>query len=281
MSLSVHIQGFEILERIGTGAESVIYRALEFSPRRIVALKHVVVEDPRNRKYLRHVRNEYNVLRSLQENAEGAPPPGIVRVYSLIRSGFLHRRKEHLLVMEFIEGRDLKREGRYPTGQMVHIMIGVCDALAVLHRHGLIHGDMKPENIIVDPAGKPTLVDFGFSCKVGSLAQTVRGTREYMAPEQVDRRPLTEKTDIYNLGASMYFLFAGRHVPPFIPPDGDRLHFVGSRSMGVPSLRTFNGSIPAALDEIVLRCVCKDEFDRPSSIEEVRKVLTEVSKRYG
>ena len=119
--------------------------------------------------------------------------------------------------MQYIEGRDLKREGRYPTGQMVHILIGVCDALAALHRLKLIHGDMKPENIMVDSAGKPTVVDFGFSCKVGSRAESIKGTREYIAPEQVDGGQLTEKTDIYNFGASMYFLFAGRHLPAFIP----------------------------------------------------------------
>ena len=280
MAPLAHIHGFEILERIGTGAESVIYRAVEPSSRRVVALKHVVINDPENRKYLRHVQNEYNVLSSLQEGADGGPP-GIVRVHNLIRSGFLRRHKERLLVMQFIEGRDLKREGRYPTGQMVHIMIGVCDALAALHRRSLIHGDMKPENIIVDPSGEPTLVDFGFSCKVGSRAQSIRGTREYMAPEQADCGELTEKTDIYNFGASMYFLFAGRHVPAFVPVGGDPAHFIGSRSLGTPSLRTINATIPAALDDIVLRCVCKDAFDRPSSIEEVRKVLSEVSKRYS
>jgi serine/threonine-protein kinase len=282
MPSPTYIQGFEVLDRIGTGAESVIYRARELSSGRIVALKHVVVDDRENEKYLRHVRNEYRVLRRLQESANGMPPPeGIVRVYDLIRRGFLRRHKEHLLVMQYIEGRDLKREGRYPTGQMVHIMIGVCNALAALHRRGLIHGDMKPENIVVDHAGKPTVVDFGFSCKAGSHAESIKGTREYMAPEQVDRGRLTEKTDIYNFGASMYFLFAGRHVPAFIPAPGDASRFIGSRSVEAPSLRTFNSSIPEALDEIVLRCVHKDALARPSCIEEVREVLLEVDKRYS
>jgi eukaryotic-like serine/threonine-protein kinase len=276
-----YIQGFEILERIGTGAESVIYRSREPSSRRIVALKHVVIDGQEDQKYLRHVRNEYNVLRGLQESANGMPPPqGIVQVYKLIRTGFLRRHKEHLLVMQYIEGRDLKHEGRYPTGQMVNILIGVCEALSALHRRGLIHGDMKPENIVVDHAGKPTLVDFGFSCKAGSHAESIKGTREYMAPEQVDRGRLTEKTDIYNFGASMYFLFAGRHVPAFIPAPGDGTLFIGSRSVDAPSLRTLNSSIPAPLDEIVLRCIRKDPLDRPSCIEEVREVLTEVSKGY-
>jgi serine/threonine-protein kinase len=276
-----YILGFEILERIGTGAGSAIYRARELPSRRIVALKHVVVDDQENEKYLRHVRNEYQVLRCLQESGNGAPPEGIVRVYDLIRTGFLRRHKEHLLVMQYIEGRDLKREGRYSTGQMVHILIGVCDAVAALHQHRVIHGDLKPENIIVDPSGKPTVVDFGFSCKTGSRAQSIKGTREYMAPEQVDRGPLTEKTDIYNLGASMYFLFAGQHLPAFIPAPGDTSHFIGPRNVQAPSLRTFNESIPTALDEIVLRCVRKDDLARPSSIEEVREVLIEVGKRYS
>jgi serine/threonine-protein kinase len=276
-----YIQGFEVLDRIGTGAESVIYRARELSSGRIVALKHVVVDGPENEKYLRHVRNEYKVLRRLQESANGAPPQGIVRVYDLIRTGFLRRHKEHLLVMQYVEGRDLKREGRYPTGQMVHIMISVCDALAALHQRGLIHGDMKPENIVVDPAGKPTIVDFGFSCKAGSRAQSIKGTREYMAPEQVDCGQLTEKTDIFNFGASMYFLFAGRHVPAFIPAPGDASRFIGSRRVEAPSLRIFNSSIPEALDEIVLRCVLKDALGRPSCIEEVRDILIEVNKRYS
>jgi serine/threonine-protein kinase len=276
------IQGFEILERIGAGAESVIYRARQLSPRRIVALKHVVIDTPENQKYLRHVRNEYNVLRSLQESGNGTPPPqGIVRVYDLIRTGFLRRHKEHLLVMQYIEGRDLKHEGRYPTGQMVNILIGVCDSLAAIHQRGLIHGDMKPENIVVDAAGKPTIVDFGFSCKVGTRAESIKGTREYMAPEQVDRGQLTEKTDIYNFGATMYFLFSGRHVPAIIPVPGEASHFIGSRDLAVPSLHTFNESLPPALDDIVLQCVQKNELDRPSRIEEVREVLTEVDKRYS
>ena len=241
-----HIQGFEILERIGTGAESAIYRARELSSRRTVALKHVVVDNRENEKYLRHVRNEYNVLRSLQESANGTPPQGIVRVYDLIRTGFLRRHKEHLLVMQYIEGRDLKHEGRYPIGQMVHILIGVCDALAALHRRRLIHGDMKPENIVVDSTRQADAGGFRLQLQASARARrSIKGTREYMAPEQVDRGQLTEKTDIYNFGASMYFLFAGRHVPAFIPVAGDASHFIGSRSVDAPPLRTFNASIPS------------------------------------
>jgi serine/threonine-protein kinase len=280
MSPQVRIHGYEVLERIGSGAESAIYRARERSSGRIVAVKHVVVEKPENEKYLRHVRNEYKVLRSL-ENGSGTPPAGIVRVYRLMKLGFLRRRKEHILVLEFVHGPDMRRERRYPLGQMLHILTDVASALAAVHARGLIHGDLKPENIIVGLAGKPTVVDFGFSCKAGSWAESIRGTRDYMAPEQVDRGRLTEKTDIYNFGASMYFLFAARHVPALIAGPDDSAHYIVSRKVDVPPVRTFNPSVPTQLDEMILRCVKKDALERPSCIEEVREVLLDLGKRYS
>ena len=217
-----------------------------------------------NEKYLRHVRNEYKVLRCVQNSSNGAPPPGIVRVYGLIRTGFLRRHKEHLLVMQYIEGRDLKREGRYPTGQMVHILIGVCDALAALHRLGLIHGDMKPENIMVDPSGKPTLVDFGFSCKAGSRAQEHQGyARVHSARAGIWRSSDGKDGHLQLRGQHVFSLRRPASRPPIFPSPATTSHFIGPRSEETPSLRTFNPSIPWALDEIVLRCIRKDELGRP------------------
>ena len=274
------IRGYELLERIGAGAESVIYRAKEDDGGRIVAIKHLAVDLPENYKYLRHVCNEYKVLRTLHGGKDGAMP-GVVAVHRLMRWGFLRRRKQAALVMQHLEGMDMRRERRYPLGQMVHIITGVAKTLALIHARGYIHGDLKPENIVVDPSGTPTMVDFGFSCPAGSNPGTIRGTRDYMAPEQVDMKPLTERTDVYNLGATMYFLFAGRHVPALIAQPGDETLFISGRGMvETPSLQQFNASIPAPLDTLVLRCVKKDPLERPSCAEEVREGLENVIKRY-
>lgn len=274
----VTIRGYELLERIGAGAESVIYKARELDSSRVVAIKHVVTTNSENRKYLRHIENEYKNLRSMQESPLGSPE-GIVKVYELRKSGLLTKRKERVLTMEFVNGVDLKRERRYPMGQMVHILTQVADALAGLHSRGLIHADLKPENIVVEPSGKPTIIDFGFSCAAGSRATSIRGTREYIAPEQLDMGYLNEKTDIYNLGATMYFLFGGRPVPALLAP-GDGRNFIGSRNVAVPSLRELDPRVPAILDEMVLRCVRKEQNARPSCVEEVRDVLQEVSRRH-
>lgn len=277
--LDSSIPGFELIERIGAGAESVIYKARDLSADRIVAVKHIVVEDRENYKYLRHIENEYRILTELQNSPKG-PVPGIVHAFEFRKAGFLRRRKERVLVMQFIDGPDLKRERRYPMGQMVHILMEVAESLAGLHARGIIHADLKPENIIVEPSGRPTIVDFGFSCPAGSLAGSIRGTRDYIAPEQLDMSHLNEKTDIYNLGATMYFLFSGRHVPAMLATPGDNKHFIGSRDMPVTPLRELDPRVPPILNDVVLRCVRKDPRERPSCVEEVRDVLQEVTRRH-
>lgn len=273
------IRGYQLLDRIGAGAESLIFRAKELSTGLIVAIKHVSVETRENRKYLRHVRNEYGILRKLAKHPDGLPD-GVVEAYRLIRRGFLQQRKQYTLVMKYVDGVDLRREHRYPMGQMIEMMRQVSSILSAIHARGIIHGDLKPENMIVNPAGHVTLVDFGFSCPAGSQPMSIRGTRDYMAPEQVDMGPLTEKTDIYNLGATMYFLFGGRHAPALIPQPGDNSHFIGTREWEAPSLRESVPGIPAELDEIVLRCLRQRTFERPSCVEEVRETLTAVGHKY-
>ena len=280
MAVRPHIRGYELLEPIGTGAESVIYRAREVSNGSIVAIKDVLVEDPEKLKYLRHVVSEYQTLRRLQNRETGTSPLGIVNVHRLIRSGFMRRKKRYALVMEYIQGYDLRRERRYPFGQIIDILAQVADSISALHSRNIVHGDLKPENIIVNPAGKATIVDFGFSCIAGSMARSIRGTRDYMAPEQVDMGHITEKTDIYNFGATMYFLLTERHVPALIPAAGDSSLFIASEFAGPKSPRSLNPNVPPHLSGMVLQCVKKESHERPSCIEEVKAVLGDVRKEY-
>ena len=279
MAKRLPIRGYEYLEPIGAGAESVIYRARDVETRRIVAIKDIAVESREGRKYLRHVQNEYRVLKGLQSRSNGSDQ-GIVKVYRLIRTGFLRRQKRYALVMEYLEGLDLRRERRFSIGQMVDILLQIAEAVGRLHARNIVHGDLKPENVIVNSAGKATLVDFGFSCKAGSLAGSIRGTRDYMAPEQVNMGRITEKTDIYNLGATMYFLLTDRHIPALMPAMGDRSHFIVSQYMGPKPPRDVNPSIPWELSDLVLRCVELETVQRPSSMTEVISVLEDVRSQF-
>jgi len=272
--------GYEVFEAVGAGAESIIYRAREASSGRIVAIKDVAIDSRENRKYLRHIGNEYRILRSIHARTRQRPLKGVVKVYRLIRSGLLRRTKRRVLVMDYVEGRDLRRERRYPMGQMIDILARVAETVARLHALGIVHGDLKPENIIVNAAGVPTLVDFGFSCRAGSSAESIRGTRDYMAPEQVNMGFITEKTDIYNFGATMYFLLTERRIPALLAAQGDSSFFIASRYAAPLAPLAIKPQIPNELSDLILQCVNKESVRRPPTMQDVLAVLDKVRQTY-
>jgi len=274
------LAGCELLERIASGARSLIFRSRELATGRIVAVKYVAIDNKNDYKYLRHIRNEYKILRAIQDKLDHFPPSGIVKAYRFVKKGLFRARKERALVMEYIDGVDLGRENRYPLGQIVDILTQVATSICALHAHGFIHGDIKPENIIVSYDGHATLIDFGFACRAGTIAKSIRGTRDYLAPEQLNKSYLSKKTDLYNFGATMYFLLTGRHVPAMIPPAGNNAHFIAQRKVRPRSLRQIREDIPTDLDEIVLRCVEKEPINRPYGMEAVLTTLSEVRERF-
>lgn len=274
------VAGCRLIERIGAGAKSLIFRACELATGRIVAVKYLDLDNKEAKKYLRHIRNEYHVLRTLRNGSKRSPMEGIVKVYRLVRKGFMRSRKEYALVMQYVDGPDLRRENRYPLGQIVDILTQVAKAVSVIHNQGYIHGDLKPENIVISHDGHATIVDFGFACKAGTLATSIRGTRDYLAPEQLSKGYLTEKTDIYNFGASMYFLLTGRHIPAVVPAQDETALFISRSKAKAPPMRSFRPEVPAPLEAITMRCLEKEPIARPSCIEEVLATLSEVRSTF-
>ena len=276
-----NLRGYQTLEKIGAGAGSSIYRARRLRTGRIVAVKQVIAEAKESRKYLPHMHNEYRILRRLERTDGREPPAGFVRAYALRKSGRLRSRKTHSLVMQYVEGRDLRHERRYPVGQIVDFFRQVADVLCYLHERGIVHGDLKPENMIVGKDGSVTLVDFGFSCPAGSRAATVRGTRDYMAPEQVAKGRITEQTDLYNLGATIYYLLGGRHLPALIPPtENGAQHFIGSPELDPTPLSQIVPGLPPGVASLVMRCCTKEPAQRPTSAHQVAAALRTIQSNF-
>lgn len=270
----VDVPGFDLLEPIGKGAGSTIYKAVETASGKTVAVKQIIAETKDAAKYLRHLENEFNNLTALHRNTNNHPgSSALIRVHSLLRAGRLRRRKAHAMVMDYIEGLDLRREHRYPVGQMAHFLLELAHALEFIHSCGLVHADVKPENIMVSPRGDVTLLDFGFSCPMRSRAKTIRGTREYMAPEQVDRGVIDSRTDLYNLGASFYFLFTGRQVPALLPTSSGSEFVIVSRDVKATPLWDLNPHVPLGVAKLIMSCVELDPECRPVSSAELRKTL--------
>ena len=257
-----------LLERGGMG---VVYRARQVRTGRTVALKTMNVVATGDDRQGRRFRTEAEALARLSH-------PGIVQIYEASeRDGVPY------LAMEFVPGGSLSKYLR--TGPPVtvregaELAAGVASALAAAHARGITHRDIKPSNVLLTPAGKPKLTDFGLACLTDAttrltLPGSAIGTPAYMAPEQADPKsfgPVGPLADVYSLGATLYELLTGR--PPFAGDTAVEVLYKVCHAAIVPP-RTMNPAIPADLESICLRCLEKRPEDRFASAALLANALT-------
>jgi serine/threonine protein kinase len=197
------LPGFEILGRIGSGAGAVISLARDLVRERQVALKHVVRRGPEHDKFIAQAENEFAVTQGFQH-------PSLRQYYDIVRVRKWLKTRELVLVMEYVDGERL--EDHRPTDIRAHLSIfrKVAEGLQALHAHGYAHADIKPNNILLTRDGGVKIIDFGQSCPLGHTKERVQGTPDFIAPEQVQRQVIDQRTDVYNLGASMYWVLTGK-----------------------------------------------------------------------
>src|SRR5262249_28018027 len=180
------------------------------------ALKVVPLSGPEDRKYLEQAQHEYRVARMLDH-------PNLIRVYTLetVRDWLFRPRKLHLLI-EYVNGKTLDTFPLLSVPRLMYIFAKVAAALYHMHRRGVCHADLKPNNILLSRAGDVKIIDFGLAWIHGESKGRIQGTPEYMAPEQVKQKLVNEQTDIYNFGATMYRLVTLR-LPPSSLVEGSDL----------------------------------------------------------
>jgi serine/threonine-protein kinase len=184
----------------------------------------------------------------------------------------------HYIVMEYVDGSDLKAllagGGPLPVEQAVAIAEAVASGLSAAHRVGLVHRDIKPQNIIVGPGGQVKITDFGIAKSALSTAMTETGvtfgTADYISPEQARGQAATPRSDIYSLGVTLYEMLTGR-----LPFSGESSIAVAMQHVGEepPPLRMFNPRVPPALEALTLRAMSKDPGDRPATAQEFVRML--------
>jgi eukaryotic-like serine/threonine-protein kinase len=192
--------------------------------------------------------------------------PNIVKVYD---GGEVDGRP--FIVMEYVEGvtlaDELARRKRFPAAEVVELAVQACAGLEHAHGSGLVHRDVKPQNLLLEPDGRLKIADFGIARAVEGSTQltavgTVLGTAVYLAPEQAAGEQVTAAADIYSLGAVLYELIAGR--PPFAFQSIPEL-ILKQRAGRITSLQELAPDVPARLDEAILRCLAAEPAARPSS----------------
>jgi len=247
------IGGFTIIKRIGTGARSTIYLATNEQDGSNVALKRVIFERPEDARIFEQVVTEYKVARRMDH-------PYVRKCYKLRKIRNIVKAKELLLSMEYFDGESLEDS---PTLSLIDVLLVfrmVADGLNAMHQQGFVHCDIKPNNILFSKAGAIRIIDLGQSCRIGTVKQRIQGTPDYIAPEQVKRKPLGPKTDIFNLGATMYWALTGRNVPTLIPKK-DKFGLPIPQQLKAP--HEVKEQIPLGVSKLVMDCVEDEPSKRP------------------
>lgn len=266
-----NLVGFNVLAEIGRGAASIIYLVQDPKTKQIWALKHVEREDAKDQRFLDQATREYEI-------AQKVKCPLIRHIDRVIKSRTrLVQIKDLYLLMEYVDGVSVELHPPTSMDAALSIFIQTAEGLAHMHRCGYVHADMKPNNIVVDPGGHVKIIDLGQACPIGTVKERIQGTPEYIAPEQVHRREITPKTDIYNLGATMYWTLTGRHIPTAMPK-GDSL--MGSLDdefiQKATPAHEVNTGIPVALSELISHCIEVNPDNRPVAMLDVKKRLEEI-----
>ncbi|MEL7474278.1 MAG: serine/threonine-protein kinase, partial [Planctomycetota bacterium] len=200
------IEGYRVMSELGRGAASIIYLAQDEKTKQVWCLKHVKKQGPKDQRFLDQAENEYKVSQHLGHQ-------GLRSIKKIIKKGSFLKVNELYLVMELVDGISLEQAPPGTFEKAINIFHQVAEALAHMHQRGYVHADMKPNNIVVDEDNTARVIDLGQSCASGTIKERIQGTPDYIAPEQVHRRPITPSTDVYNLGATMYWVLTRHHIP--------------------------------------------------------------------
>ena len=254
------IGGFTIIKRLGTGARSTIYLATDEQSGSNVALKRVIFERPEDARIFEQVVTEYKVARRMDH-------PYVRKCYKLRKIRNIVKAKELLLSMEYFDGESLEDS---PTLSLIDVLLVfrmVADGLNAMHQQGYIHCDIKPNTILINESGAIRIIDLGQGCKIGTIKPRIQGTPDYIAPEQVKRKHLDQRTDVFNLGATMYWALTGKNVLTLIPQSNDISATLGQRNFPAP--HQLHRRIPLGVSKLVTDCVKEEPEKRPSSMAEV------------
>ena len=258
----VIVDRYELEELVGTGGMSSVYRARDRLLERHVAIKILHEHYSRDSDYVERFRREARAAAKLSH-------PNIVTV---IDRGEADGRQ--YIVFEYVDGQNLKElvqsRGRLPVRNALELGIEIGRALAFAHAQGLVHRDVKPQNVLLG-GGDVKVTDFGIARSLDvnvGLTQTgaVLGTSEYISPEQATGREVDERTDVYSLGVVIYELLAG--TPPY---SGDSFVAVAMKHVSdpVPSIAQARPDVPLRVDAALRRAMAKDPDDRFQSMDDL------------
>ncbi|MCH2139031.1 MAG: serine/threonine protein kinase [Phycisphaerales bacterium] len=260
------IAGFTVLARIGEGARSELFAVHDPKSRQVWALKHVQKKDDKDQRFIEQCEREYAIGSKLDH-------PTLRGMQKLIKHRKMFKVEGVSLLMEFVDADSLDKRLPRTYADAARVFLHVGEALEHMHGKGFVHADLKPTNILITDAGDVKVIDLGQACPVGTVKKRIQGTPGYMAPEQARRESIDERTDIFNFGATMYWVLVRDVIPTMMPPSqGDDSLLQKVDADEVPPAQPpheVNPRIPESLSKLVIDCVAFEAADRPASMAAV------------
>jgi serine/threonine protein kinase/Tfp pilus assembly protein PilF len=260
---------YQIIEELGHGGMGKVYKVFDTDIKEKIALKLLRPEIALDRETVERFSNEMKLARKISHR-------NVCRMFDLGKA-----EGTTFITMEFVPGEDLKKfirkTGQLGPGRAVSIAKQVCEGLAEAHHLGVVHRDLKPQNIMVDEDGNARIMDFGIarSLKVKGItgAGVMIGTPEYMSPEQIEGKEIDQRSDIYSLGIILFEMLTGR-----VPFEGDTPFTIGVKHKSEPprNPRELNGQIPEELSLLILRCLEKDKEKRYQTAADIISDLDKI-----
>lgn len=256
---------YQVQDRIGTGGMATVFRGRDDVLGRTVAIKTMLPQYATDPSFAARFKQEAQAAAALQS-------PYIVSVYDWGKDG-----DTYFIVMEYLRGTDLKsgirKHGALDCKKVAQIGSQIAQALSVAHKHDIIHRDIKPQNIMVQPDGNIKVMDFGIArAKNSHLTQdnSVLGTAHYVSPEQTQGKELGPTTDIYSLGIVMYESATGQ-----VPFKGDDAISVALKQVNEQPMppSQLNPNVDPSLEAIILKCMQKDPAARFQTADELNRAL--------
>jgi serine/threonine-protein kinase len=256
---------YRLLSRLGTGGMAEVWAAEDTELGRQIALKLLHSRLAADQDFVERFRREAS-------SAAGLQHPNVVSVFDRGES-----QGNYYIAMEYLRGpslKDLVRRGPLEPRYAVELVLQVLRAARFAHRHGVVHRDLKPHNVMLDDEGRVKVTDFGIA-RAGASDMTetgsIMGTAQYLSPEQAQGHAVTASSDLYSIGVMLFELLTGR-----VPFDGESPVTIALRHVSEPppAPSQLNPAVPPALDAVVLRALAKDPRDRFADADEFIAALT-------
>jgi eukaryotic-like serine/threonine-protein kinase len=265
---------FQVIGPLGTGAHSSIMHVRRAADSTNYALKVVSIDDADEQKFLDQAEHEFKVAQMLDH-------PNLVKIYALEhQKDWLFRVKKIHMLIEYVNGKTLDQLPRVTLPRLVQVFEKIAAGLVHMHRRGVYHGDLKPNNVMLSRTGDVKIIDYGLAWIKGESKGRVQGTPEYMAPETAKNKLVNERTDIYNLGGLMYRLVTWRLPPPTVSvEDGGVPIDAKMWERTFKPVEEFAPDAPKPLCDLIQRCLAYNARERPERASEIQGALDHLAEK--